>query len=170
MIQSVRVLGLVCVLAAAARPARAAVVQPLDLPDLCHDATLIVHGVVAGEESAWRDGHIVTRVTIAVQKTLKGAQKRSVVISLLGGVVGGIGQVAPGEATLSTGEEVVLFAEPSGAGELRPVGLAQGLFHIGKDGAAVQQRTGLSFVGRAPPAPRYSLRALLSAIRKQVAR
>lgn len=169
MIRSARILGLVCGIAAAA-PAHAAVVAPLDLPDLCRDAALIVHGVVTAEESAWREGHIVTRVTIAVQKTLKGTRQRSVSISLLGGVVGGIGQIAPGEATLATGEEVVLFAEPAGAGELRVVGMAQGVFHIGKDGTAAQRRSGLTFAGRAPPAPVYPLRALLVAIRKQLAR
>jgi hypothetical protein len=90
-------------------PAHAAVVEALDLADLCHDATLVVHGIVAGEQSEWRDGHIVTRVTVSVRRVLKGKAGPAVVVSRLGGVVGTIGQIAPGEAELASREEVVVF-------------------------------------------------------------
>ena len=150
-------------------PARAALVEALDLADLCHDATLVVHGVVAGEESEWRDGHIVTRVTITVRRVLKGKAGPVVVVSHLGGVVGTIGQIAPGEAQLATGEEVVLFLEPM-RGELRVVGMAQGVFHVGPDGQASQHRAGLTLVGRSVPQRSLPLRALLAAIAQKVRR
>src|SRR5262245_9775348 len=144
-----------------------AVVQAVDLPTMCHDATRIVHGVVVAEESAWQGGIIVTRVTIAVRRTLKGPAAKTIVVSRLGGVVGGIGQVAPGEATLARGDEVVVFLEPI-AGELHVVGMAQGVFHVAPDGRAAQRLGGLARVGARTTDRNWTLRALLGAIARQV--
>ena len=74
--------ALVLTLAVAA-PARAAVVQALDLAELCHDATRIVQGTVVGEASAWRDGRIITHVTVSVRRTLKGPPAKTVMVSRL---------------------------------------------------------------------------------------
>jgi len=157
------VVAVACVCAAV--PARAAVVEAVDLPTLCRDATRIVHGVVVGEASAWRDGIIVTRVTVAVRRALKGPAARTLVVSRLGGVVDGIGQVAPGEAELAPGEEIVLFVEPV-LGELRVVGMAQGVFHVA-DGRAAQRLAGLTLVGAKARERTYTLRALLAAIARE---
>lgn len=159
----IRAVAFACVCAAV--PARAAVVQSVDLPSLCHDATRIVHGVVVGEESAWRDGIIMTRVTVAVRRVLKGPSAPTLVVSRLGGVVGNIGQLAPGEAELAPGDEVVLFVEPV-QGELRVVGMAQGAFHVA-DGHAAQRLAGLTLVGAAARERTFTLRALLAAIARE---
>jgi hypothetical protein len=135
---------------AAAGPARASVVVPLDLSALCEKAGLIVHGEVLKQESVWEKGRIVTRSVVKVLGALKGSADREVVVRHMGGVVHGIGQKVYGETTLGVGEEVVLFLRPMG-GEYRTVGMAQGKFKVVVDprsGArrAVQELAGLEFL------------------------
>ena len=116
----------------AAPPARASVVAEMDLAELCRAADAVIHGTVVSAESAWENGAIVTRSTVTVWRSLKGAARGQVVVRTLGGAVGGIGQRASGEAALAPGEEVLLFLEAAGS-ELRPVGMAQGAFRVGRD-------------------------------------
>jgi len=115
-----------------AAPAGASVVVAESLGELVGHASLVVQGTVGRQASAWEGGHIVTRTTVSVARSLKGSAPRTVVVETLGGVVGDVGQVASGEAALTPGEEVVLLLEPAGEG-WRAVGMAQGVFHVRAD-------------------------------------
>ena len=114
--------------------AHASVAAEMDLAQLCRAADAVIHGTVVSGESAWEDGVIVTRSTVRVWRSLKGAAGGQVAVRTLGGVVGGIGQLASGEAALRPGEEVLLFLEAAGPA-YRPVGMAQGAFRVRRDPA-----------------------------------
>ncbi|HEU4383153.1 MAG TPA: hypothetical protein VFR85_06560 [Anaeromyxobacteraceae bacterium] len=118
--------------------AHASVAAEMDLAELCRSADAVIHGIVVSAESAWEDGVIATRSTVRVARSLKGAAGDQVVVRTLGGVVGGIGQIASGEAALRPGEEVLLFLEAAGPA-YRAVGMAQGAFHVRRDPATGQK-------------------------------
>src|SRR5215813_5974666 len=174
---SVRRVSLLAVLLLAV-PARASVVEPLDLPALSRGADLIVRGQVVRAVSTWDGDHIVTRSTIEVRRVWKGRAGRTVVVRTLGGVVGTIGQKAPGEASLAPGEEVILFLEAAGGGEFLPAGMALGKFAVSGDGWATQDLAGLTLARRdaagvvlVEPRPlRLPVRELEARVRRLVAR
>lgn len=177
-----RTLLLVILSPLAPAPAGGSVVAEMDLAELCRAADSVIHGQVVSAESAWEGGTIVTRSRVTVWRSLKGASRGQVVVRTLGGVVGGIGQRASGEAALPPGQEVLLFLEAAGP-EFRPVGMARGAFRVGPDAAtgakaAWQDLDGLAVarpgprgleVAPAAPAAPVPLQDLLRRIERLVA-
>jgi hypothetical protein len=114
-------------------PALASVVQAFSLEELTRKADLIVVGV-GGETEARRnpDGRlIVTDISVSVQDVLKGSAKKgeSIVVTVLGGNLDGLGLRVPGEASIPLGKPALLFLYRGGAAgtDLRVVGMAQGV-------------------------------------------
>ena len=115
-----------------ASPARGAMVPAMDLREMAGRAEVIVLGTVEEAQPAWAEGGrlIVTRVTIGVEKPLKGGPRSRVEFTVVGGRVGGTTLVASGAPVFRPGERVVLFldrspapGEPAEAIRARPLGV-----------------------------------------------
>jgi len=160
-------------------PARGSVVRALDLPDLCRGADVVVHGVVIEARSGWEGKRIITRVTIGIAETLKGAPGARVTVRRLGGVVGGVGQSVAGEAALAPGDEVVLFLARKPDGYVM-LGMSQGVYRVSADARTGERRArreleGLALVRGAgaavtepAAAPSVALAELLVEVRRLV--
>lgn len=113
--------------------ARASVVEALSLAELVERAEHVVVAT-AGERMGRRSGNlIVTDVALRVDEGLKGGSKRgdTLVATLLGGELDGLGLTVPGEAALPEGHRLVVFLRQARDGqELRVVGMAQGALPI----------------------------------------
>jgi hypothetical protein len=143
---------------ALAAPARASVVVGLDLPELTGQADVVVRGRAVAQAARWDDAHtrIYTDVTFVVEQTYKGAPRpgEPVVITRLGGSVGGIGMRVYGEATFATGEEAIVFLRRAPGGRrLSVVGMGQGKLTVLRDarGARVLRSAGAAGVRLVAP-------------------
>ena len=117
----------------------ASIVVRHSFTELCERADSIVHARVLEQQSQWRDGRIVTEVTLEVLESLKGeyhAAERVVVLNH-GGVVGTLVTRISGAPVFFDGEEVVLFLEHNVEVGLPLVtGMSQGKFTVTVDGEA----------------------------------
>lgn len=146
--------------------AGAAVVERVGVAEMTRMARQVVQGTVvsrAGRYLVTPGGRrIVTDVTVRVDRALRGETNEtgSLVVTTLGGVVDGQGQLVPGAPRLAEGEEVVLFLVPSrpapdGTPRHAVIGLSQGVFHVERDPASGNVRVGrrlqgLTFAGTDP--------------------
>jgi hypothetical protein len=114
-------------------PLWAAVVPWLTLEELTASAEVIVLGTVEETQAAWTPDRtlIVTRVTVAVERPVKGGPRSRVTFEVPGGRVGEAMLVASGAPMFVKGERVVLFldrargpGEEAGAARARPLGVA----------------------------------------------
>jgi hypothetical protein len=145
------VVGLVA-LGTRARPANATVAQRMSLDDLLARSDLIVVGRAVRSASHYDDARsmILTNVDVLVERPVYGeiSAGEHVTVELLGGTLDGLGSSVTGEATLSTGEEALLFLWNDGAYE-RVVGMAQGKLPIVADASGrsvVPDSTGLDLI------------------------
>ena len=122
--------------------AMAAVVPFMSLEEIAGAARVIVLGKVESVEGAWsEDGRIiVSRVTIAVERSLKGGPRNSVTLEVPGGKVGDRIMLASGAPVFARGERVVVFLEgpgdrgqAAGPGHLSVVGWDQGKLEVRRD-------------------------------------
>jgi hypothetical protein len=130
-----------------ATPARAAVGRLLSISDVAAASERAVVGEVIARASAWDEAgrRIVTRVTVRVDETLRGPHAPELTFTVLGGEVGELMQIVPGEANPRVGERVVLFLARLGAqGPLRVVGMNQGLLVDDGEGQLRRDFRGLS--------------------------
>ncbi len=127
----------------------------LPLDDLVRNADVVVHGKVLSSQ-AFQDGdekRIYTRHTLAVSEYLKGQGEKQLTVVTMGGEMEEFGQVIPGEASLTAGEEVVLCLARS-ANDYVVFNMSQGQFNLSlKEGqvTVAQQLKGVQFVGRKGP-------------------
>jgi hypothetical protein len=116
-----------------AKIASASVVEALSLVELVKRSEHVVLAT-PGERMGRRSKNlIVTDVQLKIDDGLKGGSKRgeTLVATLLGGVVDGVGLSVPGEAALPEGTPMVVFLRRMpDSGELRVVGMAQGALPI----------------------------------------
>src|SRR5262245_30663679 len=103
---------------------------PVDVARLTQRANLVVHGFVTTERSAWIGRVIYTIYDVAVQDTLKGAPRASVVVAVPGGTRGNVRLRVPGAPDLQAGEQVVLFVNPLQGTTLTPVGTLDGIVRV----------------------------------------
>jgi hypothetical protein len=119
------------------RTADAAVVLALDLADLVERADAVVVAAPLRKESRWDDkGRIVTDVTLFVEEDLKGAPEAGteIVVTTLGGTIGDIGLLVAGAPRFRDGGSAIVFLREIPAyGELRVVGMSQGVLPIIED-------------------------------------
>ena len=120
--------------------ARALVMERVAFADLVRESDLVVVGTVTGSSSRHMDApqerRIVTDVTVRVSDVVRGVHDGGeVVVTTLGGVVDGRGQIVPGAPRFAVGDEVVLFLSTvrrtaSGKAVRLPVALSQGVFFV----------------------------------------
>jgi hypothetical protein len=117
--------------------ARATVAPYMGLEDLERGSEAIVVGSVETADSGWsEDGRlIVTRITVKVDRAMKGGPRQTVTFEVPGGTIDGQTLVASGAPVFHKGERVVLFLDRGGAAEERlgVVGWNQGRFAIERD-------------------------------------
>jgi len=91
----------------------------MGLEEMTHKAEIIALGKVEAAESVWSDDGriIVTRATVAVERSLKGGPRSRVVVETPGGKIGDQLMVASSSPIFSVGERVVLFLERVGQQE-----------------------------------------------------
>jgi hypothetical protein len=106
--------------------------------ELTSRATIVAVGRVTSLQSEWTNGRtrIVTKVTLTVDQYLKGGRPdRTLIITIPGGEVDGVGELYTHVARFSRREEVVVFAESDVAGGLRVTGGEQGKFTVSTEPA-----------------------------------
>jgi hypothetical protein len=108
-------------------------------------ADVVVVGRVAEMRSEWNSDRtkIVTRVTLSVDEYLKGEQsQRSLVVSIPGGEIDGVGELYTHTPRFVRNEAVVLFAQREPSGLLRVVGGERGKIKISRDRLTGKQVVG----------------------------
>jgi hypothetical protein len=150
-------------LSAGSRTARASVVAALSLEDLTRKADLIVLGVPSEQQARLHiDGKlIVTDVSVQVQDVLKGSAKRgqTVVATVLGGRLDDLALQVPGEASLPLGQRLIVFLyRAPTSGDLRVVGMSQGVLALSPRGSATWVTPGGSGAALVQPGSDGALR------------
>lgn len=128
------VLSLVCAFLAPA--ASATTLVRMDLDELTRKAAVVARARCLANLSRWEGGHLWTLSTFEVTETWKGEAPRTITVRLLGGSDGRRTVHVDGVPRFRPGEEVALFLEPSGRGELTVTGWVQGTFRIRRDSRA----------------------------------
>jgi len=85
---------------------------------------------------------IKTRITFAVERTLKGAERREITLELLGGTIGDESLVVTGMPRFELGSTDYLFVERNGVQFCPLVAVRHGRYRLLRDG------TGREFVAR----------------------
>lgn len=134
-------------------PLYATSVQRLSFDDLVAKAQSIVEGsVVNAQTSRSSDGKLIlTNYTIQVEESLKGSNKKTVILTTIGGRIGNTVLHVSGMPVFQTGEKAVLFLEQAGA-YTTVVGLNQGKFTV-SNGQIANSVAGLSFSDGLPGNP-----------------
>jgi len=112
--------------------ARATTVRPLSIDALHARADVVVRARIEAREARFVGQRIVTFHDARVEETYAGAPGERVVVGLLGGIVGAVGQRVAGTPELEPGREYVLFlGAPRGfEGARTIIGLWQGVFAV----------------------------------------
>lgn len=138
-------------LIAIAAPAEATITQALSLRELVGRADHIVLATCVDRQTR-RDGirRIVTDHTVTVEDAVDGHSRvgEALIMRRLGGSVGDVAMRIEGEPTLALGEHYLLFLSRSEAGNLRPVGMSQGVMRV-REEMVEPGGGGLSLVQRA---------------------
>jgi hypothetical protein len=102
--------------------------------DLAEKADEIVRGTVKDRNSYTdaKNGRIYTLTTVTVSEWIKGGGAAEVTVRQLGGKIGDRFMVVSGDASMETGEEVVLFLM-KGDGVRHLHSLSQSKFHVTMD-------------------------------------
>jgi hypothetical protein len=103
---------------------------------LAQEADVIAVGRVSAMRAEWNEdrSRIQTRVTISVEKSLKGAAAADEVTVLVpGGEVDGVGEIYTHMATFQRDEDVLVFATKDAKGDLRVTQGPQGKYLVEKD-------------------------------------
>jgi hypothetical protein len=116
-------------------PAATSSATGLSMEQMTEDSALIVMGKCVGTRSEWVDRRLVTRATVSVTETIKGAAAGTVDVEMPGGI-GNKGKFKlamtyAGAPRMSPDEEVFLFlTQGEGSDVYSVTGFAQGKFSI----------------------------------------
>lgn len=175
-------LSLLATVLAPVTPARASVLEALEMRDLVHASQEIVVGETRSAHSRYDGSRIVTESVVLVEDRLRGGATSELRVTTLGGSVNGIGMRVEGAAHLAVGARAVLFLRRlRGGAALTPVGMAQGVLPVQHDttgremvlpgarGLALMRRAAQGQLLPAPaaltePRPLAELRAELEAL------
>ncbi len=118
----------------------ASLIIPTDLPTLASEAQAIVLGRVTDVRGIIRPGtrRVESYVVFAVDESIKGVERRTLVFRTLGGVSGRYRTVVHGSPVFNLGDEAVVFL---GRGAVPyPIGLSHGVFRVRRDSATGERR------------------------------
>lgn len=129
-----------------------AVMLPLSIKELSHQADIIVQGVVTNKVCLQDEaGRIYTRVDLQITETLKGKEvgdSMSVVHG--GGTLGDRRVEVSGQVEYGIGQEVLAFLVLNPKGQAVTLGLCQGKFEIWQDGTTGEKFACNPFHGTQP--------------------
>ncbi len=129
------VLFAVLTLLSTATPALGSVLIGLELDELTAQADRIVLGRVVWEEPVRRgNGHIHTRFRVQVERDLRGTGDEEIIVETLGGRIGELAMRVEGSPSLKVGDRAVVFVESDGGTVFRPIGMAQGVMRVRREG------------------------------------
>jgi hypothetical protein len=128
-------IGAALMLALIAASAFATTVAKLNLEQLVKRADIIVQGQVQSVYSQWdEERHLVfTYVSIRVDESIKGSNRRSVLIRQVGGTVGTVQMSIAGVPQFRTGEAAIVFLKHQDDSTFQVVGMSQGLYEVVED-------------------------------------
>ncbi len=124
---------------------QATVIVLYDSAVLAEKSDAIVVGRVTGRSSAWEGERIVTRVTVLVERTIKGGSAKELTISADGGTVNGVTMKTIGSAEFAVNDRSLLFLRKRMGNELVVTGLAQGKLDV------MRSRDGVDRIRWIPP-------------------
>lgn len=107
--------------------------ERMPLERMTRVAQVILRARCVSNLTRWDGGEIWTFTTFEVAETWKGAATEQVTVRLLGGTVGSLTSTVSGVPRFRTGEEVILFLEPTARGDFTVVSWQQGTFRVGRD-------------------------------------
>jgi hypothetical protein len=128
-----------------ARRASATLARALTLPELLYQSTHAFVGTPTDARSQWETvgdrSRIVTYTVVRVESSLDGRPPSSseLLVRTLGGVVGDIGQIVPGEAMLRRSVSAAVFVEPLSKDCFGVTGMTQGHYPLRSDEAGVRR-------------------------------
>ena len=122
-----------CAALLGAAAAQATTLARMSLDELVRAARVVVRARCLSSGSDWQGGEIWTRTRFEVLESFKGSVPQQITVRLIGGRVGHIVSRVAEVPRFRPGEEVVLFLEPTAAGELSVTGWAEGTFRIARD-------------------------------------
>lgn len=132
--RSLMALAALGIVLATASAAHATVVVPLSLADQVAQADLVVRARVGGVQSAFvpERGTILTWTELTVTDVMKGQAPSTLVLRQMGGTADGQTMMVPGDAHLSTGDDVILFLrrDPAGSDNVFLLSLAQSAWFV----------------------------------------
>jgi hypothetical protein len=107
--------------------------EKMPLERMADVARVIVRARCVSNSTGWDAGEIWTFTIFEVAETWKGLATEQVTVRLLGGTVGSLTSTVSGVPRFRTGEEVILFLEPTARGDFTVVSWQQGTFRVGHD-------------------------------------
>ena len=105
----------------------------MSIEKMARTAPLIVRARCVGNSTRWDAGEIWTFTNFEVQETWRGSAPPSIAVRLLGGRFGNLTSTVSGVPRFQSGEEVVLFLEPTSREDFSVVSWAQGTLRIRRD-------------------------------------
>ncbi len=120
------------------RPAQATLVRPVTLTELVSMSQYAVIATPGESSSRWETigdrERIVTYSPVRIENVLDGTSPGSeIMVRTLGGSVGDVGQIVPGEAPIRKGVTAALFLEPVATDVYGVSAMAQGHYPIKAD-------------------------------------
>jgi hypothetical protein len=119
--------------------------RPLSLTELVYQSRHALVGTPVAFEARWetvgRHQRIVTYTRLRVEHPVDGRPPAAseVMLRTLGGQVGDIGQIVPGEAALRRGATATLFLEELSAELFAVTGMAQGHYPLQADARGIRR-------------------------------
>lgn len=110
----------------------------MSLAQMSQAAPLIVRARCAGNSVALDAGEIWTLTSFDVEETLRGNAPSQVTVRLLGGSLGNITSHVSGIPRFRSGEDVILFLQPTQRGDFSVVSWEQGTFRIRRGPSGAQ--------------------------------
>ena len=110
--------------------ARATTLERMSLAKMSRTATLIVRARCLGSSAGWDAGEIWTLTSFSVEEVWRGSAPPRITVRLLGGRAGNLTSSVSGVPRFRSGEEVILFLEPTPRREFSVVSWEQGTFRI----------------------------------------
>lgn len=125
--------------------ARATTVVPPSFSDLVRNADAIHRGTVTAVEArrvATPDGSgtfIMTYVTVAIERTLKGATAKEVTLEFVGGTLGDDRLIVRGMPTFAVGDREFVFVQKNGVQFCPLVAMMHGRYRVLRDEATARE-------------------------------
>ncbi len=129
--------AVVCIIFAGAT--HATTIARMSLAQLAQTSPEIVRAQCVANSTGWDAGEIWTFTTFEVQETWRGGLSGKITVRLLGGRTEKVTSFVSGIPRFHTGEDVVLFLEPTSRGDFSVVSWEQGTFRVHRAAVSTEE-------------------------------